>query len=61
MDNSAPLISSRISPSSRPNSSGNVDELTDLDLAMIDALRESILKQINETLTDLLDPARYFH
>lgn len=35
-----------------------VDELSDKDLAMIHGLREYMLKLVNETLTDLLDPAR---
>lgn len=42
----------------RPDSGGSQDQLADSDLALIDSLRENILKQINETLTDLLDPAR---
>jgi hypothetical protein len=47
--------------SSRPNTCETaqpLDHLSDRDLAMIHGLRENILKLVNETLTDLLDPAR---
>lgn len=42
---------------SRPNSR-NEERLTESDIAVIDVIRENVLKKITETLTDLLDPAR---
>lgn len=46
--------------SSRPSTceGQSLDQLSEKDLAMIHGLREYLLKLVNETLTDLLDPAR---